>query len=218
MLDSLLLSSSQRASLTEAAHRYHANVLAAAFYLDGRGVAESQASSFLLGCVGDPITGHERFRGMLSIPYLCHGSVVAMKFRRIEDSDGPKYDAPAGQHLRLYNAQSLAEGGEVAVVCEGELDAIAAAGALSVPSVGVPGTSAWDANPHWARCFGDFDRVVVIADNDVKESGDNPGMKLAQKIVKSVGGAELVAPPAGLDLTDWLLRDGADAVRKAVGV
>lgn len=218
-LDGLISSAERKRSLAQTAARYHQNVIAAAFYLEGRGLGPDDATSHLLGVVSDPIPEHSRFTGMLSIPYVTHDEgVIGFKFRRIDDSEGPKYDSPAGQKAHLYNARSLAEGGSVAVVCEGELDAVAAQSALSVPAVGVPGVSTWQGNPHWARCFSDFDRVLVIADNDVKEDGSNPGMKLAQRIVKDVAGAELVTPPPGLDMTDWLLQDGPESVREALGL
>jgi DNA primase len=218
-LDGLLCKPERTRSLAETAARYHQNVIGAASYLESRGLGPSDADSFLLGLVSDPAPGHERFAGMLSIPYVLHdGGVVGFKFRRIDGSEGPKYDSPAGQKARLYNARSLADGGPVAVVCEGELDAVAAQGAFSVPSVGVPGVSAWEGNPHWARCFADFDRVLVVADHDAKEDGSDPGLKHAHRVVKDIPGAELVTPPPGHDLTSWLLQDGAEAVREACGL
>jgi len=153
---------------------------------------------------------------MLCIPYVLHtGDVVAMKFRRIDDSEGPKYDSPSGQTARLYNARTLAEGGPLALICEGELDAIAAEEHLGVPSVGTPGTTWMD---WWARCFGDFDRVVVVADHDAKEDGSDPGLKHARKVQKTIEGAELVTPPAGHDMTSWINEYGVDAVRKGLGL
>lgn len=218
LLDGLSCNVERTRSLAETAQAYHQNVIEAASYLEGRGLGPSDAASFLLGVVSDPIPGHERFTGMLSIPYLTPLGAIGFKFRRIDSSDGPKYDSPAGQKTRLYNAQSLAEGGSVALVCEGELDAVAAQGAFSVPSVGVPGVSAWEGNPHWARCFGDFDRVVVVADHDAKEDGSDPGIKHASRVVKDIPGAELVTPPPGLDLTDWILEYGVDAVAEGLGL
>lgn len=217
-LDSVISKPERTRSLAVAARRYHENVIEVASYLEGRGLGPAHADSHLLGRCSDPIPGHERFAGMLSIPYIDYtGGVTGFKFRRIE-GEGSKYDSPAGQSARLYNARSLAEGGSVALVCEGELDAIAAQGAFSVPSVGVPGVSTWAGNPHWARCFGDFDRVVVIADHDAKEDGSDPGLKLANRVVKDIPGAELVTPPPGLDLTDWLVEYGVDAVAKGLGL
>lgn len=214
-----MLSDGLRTSLKQAADRYHANVYEARSYLEARGIGETEALGHHLGKVSDPLPGHERFRGMLSIPYMCMDTVVALKFRRIDGSEGAKYDAPAGQKQRLYNAQSLADGGSLAVVCEGEFDAIVAQRVLGAPSVGVPGVAAWSANPHWSRCFGDFDRVVVIGDNDLKEDDSNPGMRHAQRVVKDLGhNAELVTPPPGHDMTSWYLTDGEEAIRRAVGV
>lgn len=218
MLDGLILSDSQRDSLTKAAHRYHESLPEVLSYLEARGIDRTAASGFLLGTVSSPAPGHERFRGMLSIPYLTPAGVVGFKFRRIDDSEEPKYDSPSGQKPRLYNAQSLSDGGEVVLVVEGELGAIVAQRALSVPSVGVPGVSTWIGNPHWARCFADFDRIVVIPDNDSKEDGSNPGLKLGQRIVKDLEGAELIAPPLGMDADEWILEAGADRVREAIGV
>lgn len=217
-LDGLLCKPERTRLLAETAARYHQNVIAAASYLEGRGLGPAEASLFQLGVVSDPVPGHERFTGMLSIPYITPLGVIGFKFRRIDGSEGPKYDSPAGQKARLYNAQSLAEGGAVALVCEGELDAVAAQGAFSVPSVGVPGVSAWEGNPHWARCFGDFDRIVVIADHDAKEDGSDPGLKHAGRVVKDIPGAELVTPPPGLDLTDWIVGYGVDAVAEGLGL
>lgn len=153
---------------------------------------------------------------MLSIPYVAHnGDVLAMKFRRIDDSEGPKYDSPPSQKARLFNARSLAEGGAYAVICEGELDAIAGWSIGISHIVSTPGTTWLD---HWPRCFADFDRVLVVADHDAKEDGSDPGLKHAQKVKKTIEGAELVLPPAGLDLTDWIQRDGREAVLEAMGL
>lgn len=215
MLDGLMLSPSVRASLTEATYRYNSDVAAAASYLEARGIDQIAAHGFLLGKVSDPIPGHERFTGMLSIPWLTPNGAVGMKFRRIDGSEGPKYDSPPGQKARLFNAQSLRQGGDLAVVCEGEFDAIMGQSSLDVPCVATPGTTWLD---HWSRCFGDFDRVVVIADHDAKEDGSDPGRKHAEKVHKAISGAELMLPPSGLDLSDWVLRDGPEAVRKAVGL
>lgn len=214
MLDGLLLGSVQRSSLATTVERYHAAVGQAASYLMGRGIGESEAVGWRLGYVDDPAPGHERFVGCVAIPYLTPAGPVAIKFRRIDGTE-PKYDAPGGQALRLFNAQSLATGGDVALVCEGEFDAILGQARLEVPAVGVPGTN-W--KEHWGRCFGDFDRVVVIGDHDAKEDGSDPGAAHAKKVQSKISGAELVLPPAGKDLTEWILDDGVDAVKEAVGL
>lgn len=211
-LDSLALSAARKSSLLSAALTYHESLPEAASYLEARGLTEETCAGRLLGFVAEPAPTHERFTGMLSIPYMVGDSCLALKFRRIE-GEGPKYDQPSAQVQRMYNAGALASGGELVVVCEGELDAIMAA-QLGYIAVGCPGTSAWQ--PHWSRCFGDFDRVVILADHDAKPDGSDPGRKHAEKLAKTLG-ADIVLPPAGEDLNDWVLSAGADAVRKAIG-
>lgn len=215
MLDTLLLSPSLKASLLEATHRYAQNVDDLASYLEPRAVSHRAATSRLLGSVSDPIPGHEKFAGMMSIPYLTQGGVVAMKFRRIDGSDGVKYDSPSGQKARLYGVNDLLVGGDTVAIVEGELAAVVMSDAVGVPTVGTPGTTWMD---HWSRCFADFDRVLVIADHDVKDDGSSPGVKHAKSVVSKVSGAELVLPPAGLDPDEWIVRDGVDAVRERLGI
>jgi hypothetical protein len=219
-LDSLLLSPSLKASLTEATERYAANVHLAASYLEGRGIGESAALSSRLGVVCDAIPGHERFAGWLSIPYVTDAGTVAMKFRCIEAHDCKavgcqRYDAPAGQKTRLYNARVCAEGGDIGAVVEGEFKAIVCTDVLGIPAVS---TNAGTWLDHWPRAMANFDRVLVIADNDFHEDGSNPGRKHAEKVQKTISGAELALPPLGVQLDDWVLRDGAEGVRKAIGL
>lgn len=215
MLDSLVPSSSQRSSLAEALARYSGNVDQAASYLAARGVSREAAQEFRLGVCVEPAPGHERFDGMLSIPYLdAYGDPVAVKFRRLNDDDRPKYDAPAGQKARLFNARVCAEGGPVVLVCEGEMSALIASAQLGVAAVGTPGTQ-W--HPHWGRCLADFDRIVVVADHDAKEDGSDPGLAHAKKVRKALD-AELVLPPEQMDLDEWIVSAGADTVRKALGL
>lgn len=184
-----------------------------AAYLKGRGIEKDAAIAAQLGVCGDPEPGHERFRGCLSIPYVLPVGVVALKFRRLE-GDGPKYDGPAGATLRLYNAGVLKDGGPVLAVCEGELDAVKVQQDLGIAAVATPGTN-WQ--PHWGRAMADFDRIIVVADSDAKDDGSNPGLKHAKRVAKAVEG-DLVVPPAGLDATDWLLRDGVEAVAREMGL
>lgn len=213
MLDSLLPAQSQRASLTARATKYAASVDLAASYLAARGIDRLDAISSLLGVVSEPEPMDERFAGMLCIPYVtAKKDVIALKFRRMDDGT-PKYDSPAGQKQHLYNARALVAGGDVAAILEGELACIIAEKVLGIPCVGTPGTQ-W--LPHWSRCFSDFERVLVIADNDLKDDGSNPGRKHAEKLVKQVPNAELVLPPAGTDFDEWVLADGADTVRARV--
>ena len=212
MLDGLLLSKSQRDSLERATATFEKNVDRLGSYLEGRGIERQAALSARLGYVSEPLPGLERFVGMMAVPYLALSGPVAIKFRRLE-GEGPKYDAPSGQHARLYNVTAVTLPGDAVAVCEGELDALVCTSVVGVPAVGTPGTTWLD---HWPRCLADFARVIVVADNDEKDDGSNPGLKHAKSVAKSVPNAQIVTPPLGLDLGEWVLRDGADAVRNAL--
>jgi hypothetical protein len=160
--------------------------------------------------------GHERFTGWVSLPYVTPAGVVAMKFRCASDHDCKaegcqRYDAPAGQKAKLYGAGDLVNGGDVAAVVEGELKAVAVKQGLGIPAVA---TSAGQWLEHWPRTLADYDRVLVIADND------DAGLKHAKdKVLKSLPQGRLVVPPSEFPkIDDWLLAVGADAVREAIGL
>ena len=213
MLDSLLPSAAHRNSLERATAHFEKERDGLASYLLARGIGKEGATTGRLGLVCDAPPGFERFEGMMSIPYVTPAGVVSMKFRRLE-GDGPKYDSPSGQHAHLYNAGVLIDPKlERAVICEGELDAILCTHELGLPAVGTPGTSWLE---HWARCFADFDEVLVVADHDVKPDGSSPGLKHAKKVNAAIPRARVVVPPPGLDLGEWFLSEGREAVLKGI--
>lgn len=219
-LDSLKLSSSVKKTLQEATEAYSLNLAMLESTLTARGISGAAASSFRLGVVTEPVVPeHQRFLGMMSIPYLTPAGTVAMKFRCIAHpgkcEGHEKYNAPAGQTTRLYNVAALHSPGEVVAVCEGEMDAVVMTTVVGIPAVGVPGASAW--KEHWSRCFADYDRVLIVADNDLKDDGKNPGLRHAERVVEKTPGAELVLPPAGLDLSEWVEKEGAETVREVCG-
>lgn len=193
---------SQRDVLTTAAEKYLGHVGEAAEYLEGRGLLdEDLLTHFRLGVVAEPLPGHEPFRGRLSIPYITPSGVVNMRFRSLDGSD-PKYLSLPGGATNLYNVMALHRPGDMVLVCEGELDAVAASHAGFL-AVGVPGANAWQ--PHFARLLQDFERVVVVAD------GDEAGKGLSTVVRKAVEGAEVRLMPDGHDVNSFLLERGADA-------
>lgn len=217
MLDSLTLSVSQRNSLETATAKYEEGRDRLASYLASRGIDQAGASRLRLGFVSEAVPGHERFVGMMAIPYLTPAGPVAIKFRNLDpDSLGPKYDGPSGQHARLYNVSALLDTTtDTAVICEGELDAAVCSVTVGVPAVGTPGTTWLD---HFPRCFADFDRVLIVADNDNKADGSNPGLKHAKHVQSTISRSRIVMPPLGMDLGEWFLSAGADAVREGLGL
>lgn len=215
MLDSLLPSAAQKNSLETAAAIFAEDRDALASYLLERGIGRDAACAQLLGHVSDdPPPGFERFRGMMSIPYVLPGGVVHMKFRRIDGTEGQKYDS-LSMHAHLYNAGVLANPKlDRVVITEGELDAVLCTHELGLPAVGTPGTTWLE---HWDRCFSDLDDIVIVADHDVKPDGSSPGLKHAKKINAAIPRARVVVPPPGMDLGEWYMTEGREAVLKGLG-
>lgn len=216
VLDSLSLSPSLRESLARATAEFEKNVEDLASFLEPRGIGRADAISARLGRASE-WPGFERFAGMMAIPYTRPGNaVVAIKFRCIKPHDCKaegcqRYDAPAGQAARLYGADHLLRAGDVAAVVEGELKARVVTDTLGVPAVG---TSAGVWLDHWPRTLADFDRVLVIADND------EAGLKHAKgKVLKTIPNAELIVPPAEFPkIDDWIVATDVATVRKALGI
>lgn len=203
-----------------AAEMYASNVDRAAAFLSARLLEREHATGSLLGVVAEPyVPEHARFVGRLSIPFVTPAGVVAIRFRCLKDHDCrevgcAKYGSPAGLPTRLYNVAALRSKGNRVGCTEGELDALVATYVLGLPSVGVPGIKNW--KPHFGRCFMDYEEVLVFADSDADEE---KGIKHAKRAVKEIGEAgRLVLPPEGLDLTEWVVRDGAEVVRDACGL
>lgn len=214
MSNTLMPSPSLLASLQEANRRYReAMTPEVRSWLHARGLDDEAISSGSLGVVphDGAMLGHERFVGMVSIPYATRFvRPVAFKFRNLS-GDGPKYDSPTGQQSRLYGVQTLRPAPAV-LVCEGELDALLAHRVTGLPCVGVAGVSAW--KKHHRRILEGYPRVLVLADNDAgREPGEdgkvrNPGRELARKICESLPQAFAIDLPPG-DVTDFVV-DGGD--------
>lgn len=212
----MTLTSPQREAMEAAVASYENQMTArAAQYLIGRGINKQAAVGSRLGYVDEPMPGHEQMVGRIVIPYLTHAGVVGIKFRVVADEPGPKYMYLSGQHPRLYGVNALREGAPTVAIVEGELDAILMTHTVGVPAVGVPGANVW--LKHMPRCFADVERVLVVCDNDVSNE-QNPGQALARKIAKDIRGSIVVTPPADMDVTDWFLAEGADAIRKKCGL
>ena len=203
-----MLNEKQRISLTDAAERYSSNLTTQArSYLEGRGLTEEVISTFLLGSVVDPIAGHELATGMISIPYRTPAGVVGMKFRRIDDGT-PKYLWPTGQKVGLFNVIDLHKPSDTIAICEGEIDTIVLSGVVGIPSVGVAGVSQW--KPWFPKLFESYGRILIFADNDVKEDGRNPGQELAKRIKEDLDRAEIIHLPDNTDVNEVMLQYGND--------
>lgn len=211
-----MLSQEVKKLLTETAHRYHEALnVETVSYLRERGITKEAAGTFLLGTVSDPAPGHEHAVGCLAIPYRTPSGVVGIKFRRT-DGGTPKYIWPTGQKVGMFNVIDLHHGSSVIAICEGELDTLVMSALVGVPSVGVAGVSQW--KPHFPKMFEGFDRVVIFADNDVKEDGRNPGMELAKRIKEDIEDAVVIQLPGNKDVNQVFIEEGKDwLLDKAMG-
>jgi DNA primase len=211
-----MLSTMQSKSLSEAAEHYSQNInVEALAYLEGRGISEEVAAKYRLGTITDPIEGHQMYEGWISIPYFTALDIcVGFKFRRLDDLK-PKYGAPIGQKSHLYNVPAVMEDSNRIVICEGEFDTIIM-NEIGVPAVGVPGVAAWKA--FYPKLFSGFDTIYIIGDNDTREDKDtNPGMEFSRRVASEVLNGQIVQLPPGMDITDFYLAEGREALANLVG-
>ncbi len=181
-------------------------------FLQSRGLAfpsiiQEETARFRLGYVADAPPGHEMYRGLLAIPYLRWSqefgwSVVSIRFRRLDDKK-PKYMTVAGDRPRLYNTLALLKRTPRIAITEGEIDAISAE-ACDIPAVGVPGAESW--KPHFAEPFLGYREVFILAD------GDEPGMRFANTVAKTLPNAKVIPSPPGEDVNSLVFNRGKEAL------
>ncbi len=208
---------SQKKFLREATSRYHQSFQGspADEHLVKRGLGlestRDKLNRFRLGYVADPLPGHEMYRGFLAIPYLRwsqdHGwSVVSIRFRCLKDHEHTghgKYMTVAGDRPRLYNTLDLLKQSPVVAITEGEIDAVTAH-ICGIPTVGVPGSQAWQT--HFREPFLGYREVFVLAD------GDEAGMTFAHTVAGSLPNAKIIPSPPGEDINSLVLRDGPSSL------
>jgi DNA primase len=179
-------------------------------YLLERGLDEQAISNYRLGSVEVPEPGHEPYQGMLSIPYLTPTGPVGFKFRFLEEHRQPKYLVPTGQRAHLFNVNAFHNSDSSIAICEGELDTLVMDSVVGVSAVGVAGVEMW--KDYFTRCFEGFENIYIMADNDVKENGENPGLRLANRIIDALPWARIIYLPAGEDLNSTVLKQGPQYV------
>ena len=203
-------SESLKALLGRATTQYEKDLSARALtFLTEHGISETTARKARLGVVASPLPGHELYEGRLAIPYLTKTGVVNMRFRCLEEHDCravgcPKYLSLVGAGLNLYNVQAFFAAEHEMGISEGELDALTGTYEVGVPTVGVPGVETWE--PHYDRLFFGYKHVWVFAD------GDTAGRDFAKELLGRLPNSINVPIPSGLDLSEWVVRDGWEAV------
>lgn len=178
-------------------------------YLAEHAIEQDLALKYALGFVGEPLPGDERFKGMLSIPYLTQAGCMSLKFRQVAPGVRPKYAQHSGQKPRLYNAAAYFSARNVIGVSEGEIDAIAATEHLGIPTLGCPGATNWQ--DFWTPLFKDYTRVFIFAD------GDEPGKDFALAVADRIGWrARIVQCPDDEDVASLAAGGKLDAISTSI--
>jgi DNA primase len=203
------LSKSQRELLAKATENYERNLGEALPYLLSRGITEETAHMFRLGFVKNPETGHELYQGKLSIPYLTPAGVIDIRFRSLSNDSGPKYLSRPGASTHIYNIGALSRDNGMLVVCEGEIDTIIAT-QVGFIAVGLPGANNW--KQFYSRVLDGWEKIMLFCD------GDNAGREMAKTISRELDNVFPVFMPDNQDVNDVFLAEGAEGLRKRVGV
>lgn len=203
------LSKSQRELLAKATENYEGSLSEALPYLASRGITEATARTFRLGFVANPETGHELYQGKLAIPYLTPAGVIDIRFRSLNADSGPKYLSRPGATTHIYNIQALSQDTGMLVVCEGEIDTIIAT-QVGFTAVGLPGANNW--KPYYSRVLDGWEKIMLFCD------GDNAGREMAKTISRELDNVFPVFMPDNQDVNDVFLSEGAEGLRKRVGV
>ncbi|WP_335986601.1 hypothetical protein [Glycomyces sp. MUSA5-2] len=191
-----------RALLLESAQRYAEQMADSPVldYLAGcRGITDPVLIGRLgLGFVGKPSPGHERFRGMLSIPYLRYdamGSTVAtIRFACATDGCAHEHHDQTtslpGHEPRLYNTRDLYARVDELCICLGEWDTITAL-ARGLHAVGVQDAEGW--RPYMARAFRGYKKVMLFT----RAEDRGRSMRWANEVAAQIPTAVIAPFPNG---------------------
>lgn len=206
------LSNSQRQFLLQATTEYAQYIHLAEEYLITRGLSVDEARKFHLGVVGNPLPGHEGYKGKLVIPYITPSGVVDLRFRSIKGED-PKYIGLPGAKTTMFNAQIVLNADQYICVTEGEIDCITVSVKTGHPAVGIPGANNW--KPYYSKILDDFDTVIVLAD------GDTPGLEFGKKVSRELGNVNIIQMPEGHDVNSIVIQEGVqfldEKIRRCLG-
>lgn len=207
----MLPSAAQKASLEQRLRRFESARPLLLPYLAGRGLDVRAAERFRLGYVEPDDTEPRRYWHRMAIPYLTPTGVVQIRYRRLVEDDGPKYLGDPGTEVTLFHAHATLHARGPVFLTEGEMDTVAVTTLSGYPSVGIPGAKAWQAHPHWARCFVGLTHLILPAD------GDTAGHELADVVRTDLPEVHVVRLPDGDDCNTVLARS-ADEFRARCGL
>lgn len=191
-------------------------------YLSLRGISGEAAQRFRLGYVLEPLEGHDRMIGMLSIPYITPSGISQLRFRRLDVAPsgatdgsayvGSKYTQETGSYTPLFNVRDLHRPEPHIALVEGEFDSMVMSYLVGVPAVGLGGVDQWTANGKiYRRLLEDYERVFVVMDPD------EPGQTMAKAIAHDIttDTTNIILPA---DVNDTYLVQGRGAILKAMGL
>lgn len=203
------LSVSQAQTLEEQTTRYEDGLtVEARDYLEARGVGWEAVAGHRLGVVADPAPGHERFKGMLAIPYLSKdGEPWDIRFACMVKHDHSehyhaKYNTQKDKPARIYNVKAIHQAADVIHITEGEMDCLTL-GECGLLAVAMPGANAWQS--HYRRALAGFSKVVVWPDVD------EAGAEFYSKISQAMNNTVAVKLPFG-DVNDVFVKLGAEGL------
>jgi len=199
------------AELEAAVSAYQAALTAQAVeWLLERGLGLDEASMYRLGVAADPFPGHEKYTGMLALPYLDRdGNPLTMRFRCLQQHDHRthghgKYMSLPHEPARTFNVSAVHDAGDDLHIAEGEFDGIVLTKA-GFPAISIPGAQGW--RPHHRRMVAGFSRVFVWGDPD------EAGAEFAAKVTRSVRNATGVRMTRDDgDVSDLYVRGGREAL------
>lgn len=172
-----------------------------------RGLSWDNVTYFRVGVVGNPLPGHENYRGMLAIPYTApNGDTLSIRFRRL-NGDGAKYLTAPGDKPRLFNTSSIERHSDIICVTEGEFDAMVL-NQVGLPAMGVPGANTW--RKEWTLILKPYRTVYIFID------GDDPGRQFGKTIAEGLSNARIIDLGDGMDVNSYFLENGAEEIMKKV--
>lgn len=209
------LSDSERDRLETAVSNYAVQFTEdAEAYLEGRGIGLREVIGHRLGVVGgsEVLPEHQRFNGMLAIPYLDrYDNPLSVRFRCFKSHDHReaghgKYNSMSGEIGRMYNIKAIFKADDTMNICEGELDAIILT-RLGYSAVAIPGAQAWKS--HHRKMLAGFSRVYVWGDPD------EAGADFSKKVAGSMRQAKIITSKLG-DVNETFSLGGPDAVAELI--
>ena len=168
-------------------------------YLKARGLQEQTLKRFQIGynLINQTIQGHYVHAG-ITIPHLSGPYLWGVKIRRNKNIPTERYRIIAGSKQNLFNADSL-NGRKIALVCEGEFDAMLLDQEVgTMAAVVTLGSATGTLGGRWLPALLPVERFLIATDND--QAGQEAKAKW-QKLTGARG--QSVDIPQGKDITEY---------------